>query len=414
MKPIYHKITNYEAKGPFKKVLLLYSGGLDTSTMIKWIQEKYGAELYTLTLDIGQADENFDEIKSKALKLGVKKAIVLNAQKEFAEFYIAKAIKANADYEGGYHLFCPLGRALISKKAVEVAKKEKISVIAHGATGKGNDQVRFDTYITTLDSSIKILAPVREWSLTRNEQIAYAKKHNIPLKDHSKLYSYDQNLWGISAEGGDIEDIKAVPDLKKILIKNELPEKAFSKPSIITIEFEEGLPIKLNGHELDLVNMIKAITNLGAVHSVGTLYFTEDRIIGLKIRGIYEQPAAEIIIKAHKELEKVVSTKEELEFKKLVDNKWADLCYSAKWYEPLMADLNRFIDNHNKKVSGKVKCMIFKGQVHVISIDSKYSLLNSALSSFDSNGFNQQASASFIEHYSLQQKTAYKLANNKL
>lgn len=414
MKYTYHKITNYEAKGPIKKVLLLYSGGLDTSTMIKWIQEKYKTELYTLTLNIGQIDENFDEIKAKALKLGVKKAIVLDAQKEFANFYISKAIKANADYEGGYHLFCPLGRALISKKAVEIAKKEKISVIAHGATGKGNDQVRFDTYITTLDPSIKILAPVREWALTRNEQIAYAKKHNIPLKDHSKLYSYDQNLWGISAEGGDIENIKLVPDLKKILIKNELPEKTFNEPAFITIEFEEGLPIKLNGHELDLVNTIKALSSLGAVHGIGTLHFIEDRIIGLKIRGIYEQPAAEIIIKAHKELEKAVSTKEELEFKKTVDNKWADLCYSAKWHEPLMANLNSFIDSHNKKVSGKVKCMIFKGQVHVISIDSEYSLVDSVLSSFDSYGFNQQASAAFIEHYSLQQKTAYKLVNNKL
>lgn len=410
MKPIYHKITTYEAKEPIKKVLLLYSGGLDTSVMIKWIQEKYKAELTTLTLNIGQADENFDEIKSKAIKLGVKKAIVLNAEKEFAENYITKAIKANADYQDGYHLFCPLGRALISKKAVEIANKEKISVIAHGATGKGNDQVRFDSYITTLDPSIKILAPVREWALTRKEEIAYAKKHNIPLQSHSKLYSCDQNLWGISSEGGDIENVDAAPDLKKILIRNQPIEKTLNSPSIISIEFVKGIPVKLNDKEISLVNMIKALTKLGAEHGIGTKYFIEDRIVGLKIRGIYEQPAAEILIKAHKELEKLVSTKEELSFKTLVDNKWADLCYSAKWHEPLMDNLNSFIDAHSKKVTGIVKCSLFKGKVDIVSISSDYSLLNSNLASFDSNTFNQQASAAFIEHYSLQQKMAHQLA----
>lgn len=412
MKNTYKKIATYEAKGPIDKVLLLYSGGLDTSTMIKWIMENYKADVYTLTLNIGQTDNNFDEIKQKALDLGVKKALVVDAQKEFAEEYLTKAIKANADYQGGYHLFCPLGRALIAKKAVEVAHEEGISVIAHGATGKGNDQVRFDSYITILDPSIKILAPVREWSLTRKEQIEYAKKNNIPLQAHSKLYSYDQNLWGDSAEGGDIEDINLDPDLDEILIQNSQIESTSNEPSKITLEFKNGIPIEMNGQDVGLLIIIKALNLLGATHGIGTKYFVEDRIVGLKVRGIYEQPAAEILITAHKELEKLVSTGEENEFKQQVDSKWAHLCYKAKWYEPLTNNLNAFIDEQNKKVTGKISLTLFKGNVFVTSMSSPYSLIDSNLCSFDSHAFNQNASAPFIEHYSLQQKMAYLLHNH--
>lgn len=408
-KNIYHKIASYEATDPIKKVLLLYSGGLDTSVMIKWIMEKYKADVYTLTLNIGQTDDNFDEVKQKALNLGVKKAIVIDAQEEFAEDYLTKAIKANADYQGGYHLFCPLGRALISKKVVEVAQQEKLFVVAHGCTGKGNDQVRFDSYITILDPSIKIMAPVREYSMTRKEEIAYAKKHNIPLKTHSKLYSYDQNLWGDSAEGGEIEDVKLTPDLEKILIQNSQIKNSPAEPSTISIEFEKGIPVKLNGEKISLVNIIKALISLGSAHGIGTKIFTEDRIVGLKVRGVYEQAAAEILITAHKELEKIVSTYDENDFKSLVDQKWAALCYRAKWYEPLMEDLNSFIDHQNEKVTGKVTLILHKGNIIVASIDSPFSLIDKNLASFDSHGFNQQASAAFIEHYSFQQKMAYQI-----
>ncbi len=406
-KNVYHKIASYEAKGKIDKILLLYSGGLDTSVMIKWLMDEYGADIYTLTLNIGQADDNFDEVKKKALDLGVKKAIVLDLQEEFANEYITKGLKANACYQGNYHLFCPLGRAIVSKKAVEVAHQEGISIIAHGCTGKGNDQVRFDSYITTLDPSIKILAPVREWGLTRQEEIEYAAKHKIPIKNHSKLYSYDENLWGNSAEGGEIENVTLAPKFEQILITNNHVKKTPNDPATITIEFEQGIPMKLNDKSIDLVNMLKALTHIGAEHGIGTLNFIEDRIVGLKVRGVYEQPAAEILITAHKELEKLVSTCEENDFKTIIDNKWAALCYRAKWYEPLMDSLNSFIDNQNKKVTGKVTCMLFKGNVTILSIDSPFSLLNCKLASFDSHEFNQQASASFIEHYSLQQKMAY-------
>lgn len=405
-KNIYHKIATYEAKENIDKVLLLYSGGLDTSVMVKWINETYGAEVYALTINIGQNEEDFNEIKQKALKLGAKKAVLVDAQEEFANEYLSKAIKANVDYQHGYHLFCPLGRAIISKKAVEIAQQEGIKIIAHGSTGKGNDQVRFDSYVTTLDPSIKIMAPVRENSMTRNEELEYAKKHNIPIKTRNTLYSYDQNLWGNSAEGGEICDVKLIPNMDEILIQNAGIKESLSAPSTITIGFEKGIPVKLNGHKLSLVNIIKAVSALGSAHGVGTKILTEDRIVGLKVRGVYEEPAAAILVQAHKELEKVVSTFEENDFKEIVDHKWAALCYRAKWYEPLMWDLNALIDKQNEKVSGTVTVQVFKGNVYIMAIDSKYSLIDANMASFDTHEFNQQASASFIEHYSFQQKMA--------
>jgi len=407
MKSTYKKIASYEANGKIDKVLLLYSGGLDTSVMIKWLMDNYGAEVTTLTVNIGQTDGNFEEVKQKALDLGVKKALVVDAQEDFAKEYLVKAVMANADYQGGgYHLFCPLGRIIIAEKAVEIAQQEKIKIIAHGATGKGNDQVRFDSYITTLNPEMKILAPVREWHLTRQEEIAYAKKHNIPISNHSKHYSYDENLWGNSAEGGEIEDIMQEPKLDKILIQNQLPTNAHDKPANLTIEFVEGVPVAINDHKIDFVNLIKALTALGSAHGIGTTYLTEDRIVGLKVRGICEQPAARILITAHKELEKLVSTYEENEFKSYVNNQWSAMCYRAHWYNPLMENLNKFILNHNKKVSGKVNCVLYKGNIHITSIDSPFSLIDCNLASFDTQGFNQGASAGFIEHYSLQTKMA--------
>jgi len=403
MKNTYQKITSYEAKEP-KKVLLLYSGGLDTSVMIKWIMDTYGAEVYTLTINIGQPSDNFDEVKAKALKLGAKKAFVVDAQKEFANEYLTKAIKANANYQDGYHLFCPLGRAAISKKAVEFAQKEGLDVIAHGCTGKGNDQVRFDSYITTLDPSLKIIAPVREWGLTRTEEIEYAKKHGIEVSNHNPKYSYDENLWGNSAEGTEIEDVKLIPPLDQILIQNKVPQDAPNKPAQIEILFKEGLPVALNGTKLDLLMMIKTLAKLGAEYGIGLKHYVEDRIVGLKVRGVYEQPAAKILTFAHKSLESLVSTHEENEFKMLVDNKWASLCYRAQWYDPLINNLNSFIDQQNKKVSGKVTLVLYKGWIDVVAMDSPYSLIDSDLCSFNSHKFNQQASASFIEHYGFQMK----------
>lgn len=408
----YIKVASHEAKkGEFDKVLLLYSGGLDTSVMLKWIQNEYQAEVIALTIDIGQCKDDFEAIKNKALNLGAKKAYVIDAKKDFAENYISKAIKANADYQGGYHLFCPLGRAIISKIAVEIAHQENINVIAHGCTGKGNDQVRFEGYITTLDPKIKIIAPVREWGMGREEEMAYAEQHNILItQTKTKIYSYDENLWGISAEGGEIEHLDQIPPLEKILLQCQTPNNAPDTNEIIELEFKEGLPIAFNGEKMGLQELITKCAQVGAKHGIGITHLIEDRVVGLKVRGVYEEPAAEIIIQAHKNLEKMVCTRDENDFKQIIDNKWSYLCYEAKWLHPLIHHLNSFIDDVNKKVTGTAKINLYKGKASVVSTTSPYSLFNENLATFmKNNAFNQNASAGFIELWNLPQKTAYNL-----
>ena len=408
----YQKVASHEAKkGEFKKTVLLYSGGLDSSVMLKWIQDHYDSEVIALTVDIGQPNEDFEAIKNKALKLGAKKAYVIDAKNEFANKYLSQAIKANADYQGGYHLFCPLGRAITAKIAVDIAHKEKAQVIAHGCTGKGNDQIRFEGYITTLDPKLKTIAPVREWSMGRDEELAYAKKHNIPVSQTStKIYSYDVNLWGSSAEGGEIEDLGKVPPLEKILLNCNTPAKAPDKAEILKIEFKKGVPVSLNNKKMPLLKIIQKLTKVGAKHAIGITHLIEDRVIGLKVRGVYEEPAAEILTKAHKDLEKLVCTREENEFKTLIDQKWAYLCYGAKWLQPLMSHLNSYINNVNKKVTGTVKIHLYKGQASVVVVDSPYSLFDENMATFMKNDlFNQNASGGFIELWNLPQKTSYNL-----
>ncbi|MBT7702771.1 argininosuccinate synthase, partial [Candidatus Peregrinibacteria bacterium] len=285
----YKKVASHEAhKGEFDKVVLLYSGGLDTSTMLKWIGDHYNADVIAVTIDIGQGDD-YEQVKNKALKLGAKKAYVVDAKEEFSNEYLAKAIKANADYQDGYHLFCPLGRAIISKIAVDIAHKEGAQVVAHGCTGKGNDQVRFEGYINALDPSLKTIAPVREWSMGRGEQIEYAKKNNIPIgQSYDKIYSYDENMWGDSAEGGEIETLDQVPNLENILLNCSTPEKAPNTPSIIELEFENGLPVGINGTKMSLCEIITTVAKIGKEHAIGITHIIEDRIVGLKVRGIYE------------------------------------------------------------------------------------------------------------------------------
>lgn len=410
----YQTVASHEAKkGEFKKVVLLYSGGLDTSVMLKWIQDEYQAEIIALTIDIGQ-NEDFGPIKEKALKLGAIAAHIVDAKEEFANDFLSKAIKANADYQGGYHLFCPLGRAIISKIGVDIAHKKNAQVIAHGCTGKGNDQVRFEGYITTLDPKLKTIAPVREWAMGRDEELEYAKKHNIPVSQTStKIYSYDENLWGDSAEGGEIETVSKVPHLENILINCKTPQNALDKPETLEIEFKEGLPTAINSKKMSLFNIIKALGKIGAKHAIGITHLIEDRIVGLKVRGVYEEPAAEILVQAHKNLEKLVCTRDENEFKSMVDQKWAYLCYGAKWFHPLMTHLNAYIDSVNKKVTGFVTVELYKGKVYVVAVKSKYSLFNENLSTFMKNNlFNQNASAGFIELWNLPQKTAYNLTKD--
>ena len=407
----YKKIASYEAQeGSFDKVLLLYSGGLDTSVMLKWIKEKYNAEVYALCINIGQR-EDFEPIVKKALDLGAVKCEVVDAIDDYASSLLKDAILFNADYEDGYHLFCPLGRIEIAKVAVEFAKKWNINVIAHGATGKGNDQIRFDNYVTTLAPEIKILAPVREWAMGRDEEIEYAKQHNIPVTASlEKIYSYDENIWGCSAEGGEIEDFNKIPPLDRILKFTNTPESCVDEVEYVTIVFEHGIPVCIGDVEAyaPLYMIIEEANTLGKRHGLGITHLIEDRVIGLKVRGIYEEPGAELLIKAHKALEKAVSTREEILFKEQVDRQWSQLVYEGRYYHPLVSSLQCFAKSMNNKVSGVVVMRLYKGRCEAVSIDSKF-CLNNENSSFMKDDFNQNASAGFIEHFGYTQRIAYNL-----
>ena len=413
----YTKVATYEAQeGTFDKVLLLYSGGLDTSVMLKWIQEKYNAEVYALCVNIGQR-EDFEPIVKKAMDLGAKACEVVDVTSRFAAEQCNDAILFNADYEDGYHLFCPLGRIAISKVAVEYARKWGINVICHGATGKGNDQIRFDSYITTLNPELKILAPVREWSMGREEEIEYAKKHNIPVTASlEKIYSYDENLWGCSAEGGEIEDFKMIPPLDRILKFTTVPELAPDAAEYVEIIFMDGMPVFMQTQTATisgkLSGMIQVANEVGAKHGLGITHLIEDRVLGLKVRGIYEEPGAELLIKAHKALEKAVCTREEIQFKELVDKQWAQLVYEGRYFHPLVGQLKSFAINMNHKVEGTVTMRLYKGRTEAVAVASPFSLNSEAASFIVDGGFNTNASAGFIENFNYTQKLTHNLSRN--
>ncbi len=410
-KTSYIKVASYEAQiGKVKKVLLLYSGGLDTSVMLKWIQDQYKAQVITLTLDIGQQKDDLEAIKKKALKFGAVKAIVLDVKNEFAEDFLVKGIKANASYQGDYHLSTPMGRAVIAKKAVEVAKKEKAYAIAHGCTGKGNDQVRLDGYILTFDPTMKIIAPVREWAMDRNEEIKYAQKYHIPVPASIDFpYSVDDNMWGMTWEGGEIEEPNLIAPVEKFLTTYTLAKNAPDKEEFITLSFDKGIPTVLNGEKMSLAVLIEKLNKIAGVHGVGVVHMFEDRLVGLKNGGIYELPAAHVIIKAHKHLEKYVSTRMLNELKEIMDIKWAYLCYAAMWYDPVMGAINAFNDKVNEKVTGEVTVKLYKGSAKPVAMKSKYGLDHTSFNNSEGYGFNVNASAGFTEIYTLQMK----LANQK-
>jgi argininosuccinate synthase len=293
-------------------------------------------------------------------------------------------------------------------KAVKVAQKEGIYVVAHGCTGKGNDQVRFEGYITRLEPKIKIIAPVREWKMDRNDQIKYAMDKGIPVPASLDFpYSDDDNMWGMTWEGGEIENPKLIPPVEKFLTTYTLPENAPDKADIITLEFKAGIPIKLNGDAMKLSEMIIKLNKIAGKHGIGTVYMLEDRLIGVKNRGIYELPAGHVIIASHKYLEQFVSTQKLNETKEMLDTKWAYMCYNAHWFDPLMEALNAFNDKVNEIVEGVVTLKLYKGQVTPLSVDSHYGLANSSFNNGEGYKFNVNASAGFIELYTLQMKEAY-------
>ena len=403
-KKVYKKVSSYEAHGEHvKKAVLLYSGGLDSSIMIKWLQEEYNCEVIALTINLGQLTEDLNHVKQKALDLGAKKAIVIDAVEEFAQDYIFKGIKANASYQGNYYLSTPLGRPLIAKHAVNVALEEEADAIAHGCTGKGNDQIRLDAGILTLCPNMQIIAPVREWDMTREKEHRYAIKHDIPItKSSESLFSHDDNIWGVTSEGGDIEDPKLISPIAEALRITTHPADAPEEPEIIKIGFKGGNPVSLNGEKLSPATLISKLNTVAGQHGIGICTLIEDRIIGMKVRGIYEGPAAAVLVAAHADLEKLVCTRTENEMKAQIDLKWAYMCYGAHWFEPLMESLNAFIETVNKKVTGEVTVQLYKGSVSILAIDSGNSLFDEHSASFNSESeFNTNCSAPFIELYSL-------------
>ncbi|MCA9385406.1 argininosuccinate synthase [Candidatus Dojkabacteria bacterium] len=411
----YKKVASYEAqKKDISKVLLLYSGGLDTSTMIKWIKDTYDVKIIAVTMDLGQQEGNLEEIKQKALDLGADEAITVDVKDEFAEEFIAKGIKANASYQGDYHLSTPLARAVTAKNAVHLAHKYNADAIAHGCTGKGNDQVRFEGYILSQDPSMKIIAPVREWNMDRNEQIKYAQNNNIPVPvSHDFPYSVDDNMWGMTWEGGEIEYPNAINPIEKFLTTYTLATDAPDTGELVELEFKNGLPISINGTPMNLSALIMKANTLGGAHGVGVVQMVEDRLVGLKNGGVYELPGAHIIIEAHKALEKYVSTRQVNELKAMMDIKWAYLCYGALWFDPVMDAINAFNEDINKKVTGVVTLKLFKGSTTVVAMESPFGLHNGSFNNDEGYNFNVNASAGFTEIYSLQMKLANQILHNQ-
>jgi argininosuccinate synthase len=407
------KTASYEAEpGEVHRVLLLYSGGLDTSVMLKWIQDEYEAEVVALTVNLGQPGEDYDVVKGKAERLGALECHVVDAREEFAWEYIAPAIKANALYGLGYPLFTALGRPLIAKLAVEYARRTGCDTIAHGCTGKGNDQVRIEATVATLAPELKIIAPVRGWQMGREEEIAYAREHGIPVKGGTEIapYSIDDNLWGRSSEGRWIEELDHAPDDDVFQLVTR-PEDAPNEAETIRIDFERGVPTALDGERLGLVELIDRVAAIGARHGIGIVDHIEDRIVGLKVRDIYEVPAAAILLPAHAELEKLVCTIHQNQFKPQLDRQWAYLVYAGLWWEPLREDLDAYMDAVNEHATGTIGVRLYKGHARVVTRESPNAVYDQALASFGESGglFSQQASPGFIELWSLQSRMAWRL-----
>ena len=383
-----------------KKLVLAYSGGLDTSCCLKWLKDK-GFEVVCFSADLG-SEFSPAELRKKIAKSKNVKICIKDLKKEFADDYILPALKAGALYQNKYLLNTALGRPLIAKYLVEVAKKEGASFVSHGCTAKGNDQVRIEVAVKALDSKLKIVAPLREWDLTsRESEIAYAKKHKIPISvTKKKIYSIDQNIWGSSIEAGILEDLNNEPTEDAFVLTQSL-SKAPLEPQLVTIEFKNGKPIKLNNKALDLVALIGKLNKIGGKHCIGRTDLVEDRVIGIKSREIYEAPAAWILYTAHKELENLVLDKETLYFKELVSLKYSQLVYQGLWFSTLKQSLDNFVDGTQSKVSGKITLKLCKGNIIISKRNSPFSLYKQELATYGKGDkFNRDWAQGFINIWS--------------
>ena len=386
-----------------KKVVLAYSGGLDTSVAVKWLIEK-GYTIVACCLDVGEG-KDLALVQQKALDMGAEQSYVIDATKEFGENFVGYAIKGNTMYEGSYPLVSALSRPLISKKLVEIALKEDAMAIAHGCTGKGNDQVRFEVAIKALAPHIKVLAPVREWSWSREEEIDYAKKHNIPIPINlDSPYSIDQNLWGRSNECGILEDPFATPPEDAYDLTNPI-ENTPDTAEEMEIVFENGLPISINNQVYPLDELILKLNHIAGLHGIGRIDHVENRLVGIKSREVYETPGAKVIMEAHKALETITLTKDVAHFKPVIEKQLAEQIYNGLWFSPLTESLKQFIDSTQTQVTGTVRVKLFKGNVIVNGRKSPYSLYNEELATYTKeDAFNQEAAVGFIEIFGLPTK----------
>lgn len=384
------------------KVVLAYSGGLDTSIIIPWLKENYGYEVIALTADLGQREE-LEPLNEKAIKSGASKIYIEDARREFAEEYIFPTLKAGAIYEGKYLLGTSMARPLIAKKMVEIARKEGAEAVAHGATGKGNDQVRFELGVKALAPDLKIVAPWREWDIrSREDAIDYASARGIPVPvTKSRPYSLDRNMWHLSHEGADLEDPWNEP-LDDVLLLITPPAKAPDKPAYVEIEFEQGIPVKLDGAALDPVALIEKLNEIAGRNGVGIVDMVENRLVGMKSRGVYETPAGTVLFNAHREMELLTLDRVTLHFKEIVAARYAELVYDGVWFSPLREALDAFVDSTQKTVTGTVRMKLYKGNCTPAGSKSPYSLYNQELSTFSRDEiYNQHDAEGFINLFGL-------------
>ena len=394
------------------KIVVAYSGGLDTSVMVKWLKDKYDAEIITATGFLGQVKE-IEGVKEKAAKTGAVKSFIFDLREEFLTKYAWKALKAGALYEGLYPMATAIGRPLLAKMLVDVANQENADAVAHGCTGKGNDQVRFEVGVQSLAPHLKTIAPLRMWEFkSREEEMEYALKNNIPIKaTKDSPYSIDENLWGIAIECGVLEDpAQAPPDDAYQITVN--PKSAPDKPEVITIGFENGIPVSLNSIELSAVELVSQLRDIGAAYGIGRLDLIENRVVGIKSREIYEAPAATLLHYAHSELERLILDKETFRYKQNVSNKIANLIYDGLWYSPLFNSLMAFVDSTQEKITGEVKLELYKGTINTLSRNSIYSLYNKNLATYTlEDTFDHKASEGFIKIHGLPYKIIAEVDN---
>lgn len=391
-------------KKQYKKVALAYSGGLDTSIIIPWLKENYGCEVVAVAGDVGQNDE-LEGLEEKALKTGASKLYIADLKKELVEDFIWPTLKAGAKYEN-YLLGTSFARPPIAKALVEVAQKEGCDAIAHGCTGKGNDQVRFELTVKALAPDLPVIAPWREWDIrSREDAMDYAEAHNIPLKiNRTTNYSKDKNLWHLSHEGLDLEDPANEPQYDKILELGVSPQAAPDAPALVSISFEKGIPVAVDGVKMDGVALIEKLNELGGANGVGILDIVENRLVGIKSRGVYETPGGAILYHAHETLETLCLDKETQHFKQTVAQKYADLVYNGMWYTPLREALDAFVNSTQAFVTGEVKLKLYKGNILNVSVQSPYSLQDLKIASFGESEYDHADAEGFITLFGLQMK----------